>query len=146
VTDKDELAALKARIEDLERKANPPEPPKFDGGPRGPTTTELAMSRMAMPPQAMRVMIECVDDAAMAGIRRDGRAPQNLAPLAAEGRSSPRLPQGMREPTPLSNPPGIALADRIMDAADRAEREERILAEARRRAAIKAATEPAKGE
>jgi hypothetical protein len=33
-----------------------------------------------------------------------------------------------------------------MDAADRADREERILAEARRRAAIKAVTEPAKGE
>jgi hypothetical protein len=77
MTDKDEIAALKAEFaalkEELERRANPPEPPKFDGGPRGPTTTEIAMARMAMPPQAMRVMIECVDDAAMAGILRDGR-------------------------------------------------------------------------
>jgi hypothetical protein len=108
VTEKDELAALKARIEDLERKANPPEPPKFDGGPRGPTTTELAVSRLGMSPQMMRNHVRAVGDDAVSGIVRDGRAGQVLAPLAAEGRVSPRLPSGPREPTPLGPPGGHA--------------------------------------
>jgi hypothetical protein len=140
-----ELEALRARVEELERKANPPEPPKFEGTP-GPTTTELAMSRMAMPPQAMRVMIEAVGDDAVSGIVRDGRAPQNLSPLAAEGTVRPRLPSGMREPTPLGPPPGIAIADRLMDAADARDRADLIMQEARRRAAIKAATKEEQNE
>ena len=50
-----ELAALKARseeqqarIEELERKANPPAPPKFEGTP-GPTTTQIAMDLISPP-------------------------------------------------------------------------------------------------
>ena len=108
MTDKTELEALKQRVEELERKANPESPPKFDAGPRGPTTTELAMRGMAMPREAMRVMIEAVGDDALRGIVRDGRAGQVLAPLAAEGRVSPRLPSGPREPTPLGPPGGHA--------------------------------------
>ena len=141
MTDKTELEALKARIEELERKANPPELPKFEGV-RGPTTTELAMSRASLSREAMEKMaIPGVGD-----IFRDARAIQNLAPLAAEGRVRPRLPSGPREPTPLGPPPGIAIADRLMDAQDQRDREERILGEARRRAAIKAATDTAKGK
>ena len=139
---KAEIAQLRAEVE----RANPPAPPKFELGERGPTTTELAMSRMAMPPQAMRVMIEAVGDDAVSGIVRDGRAPQNLSPLAAEGTVRPRLPSGMREPTPLGPPPGIAIADRLMDAADARDRADLIMQEARRRAAIKAATKEEQNE
>jgi hypothetical protein len=134
MTDKTELEALKARIEELERKARPAEPPKFEGTP-GPTTTQLAMSRMAMPPQAMRVMIEAVGDDAVSGIVRDGRAPQHLAPLAAEGRVRPRLPGGMREPTPLGPPGGQRTQDligKLLDVQDARERAELIEREAHR--------------
>jgi len=94
----------------------------------------------------MRVMIEAVGDDAVSGIVRDGRAPQNLSPLAAEGTVRPRLPSGMREPTPLGPPPGIAIADRLMDAADARDRADLIMQEARRRAAIKAATKEEQNE
>jgi hypothetical protein len=135
MTDKAELEALRQRVEELERKANPPEPPKFEPGPRGLSTTELAMSRMSMPPQAMRVMIEAIPDAAVAGIVRDGRATQNLAPLAAEGRVSPRLPSGMREPTPLGPPGGQRTQDligKLLDVDDARQRAELIAREGHR--------------
>jgi hypothetical protein len=73
-----ELAALRAEVEELKRAANPPAPPKFEAGPRGPTTTELAMSRASLSREAMRAMVEAVPDSEVAGILRDGRATQNL--------------------------------------------------------------------
>jgi hypothetical protein len=126
MTDKDELAALRQRVEELERKANPPAPPKFEGGPRGLTTTELAMSRASLSREAMEKM----DIPGVRDIFRDARAVQNLAPLATDVR--PRLAQGPREPTPLGPPPGIAIADRLMDVQDAKDRAQLIEREARR--------------
>jgi hypothetical protein len=90
---------------------------------------------MAMPPQAMRVMIEAVGDDAVSGILRDGRAGQVLAPLAAEGRVSPRLPSGIREPTPLGPPGGERTQDligKLLDVDDARQRAQLIEKEARR--------------
>jgi len=129
MNDKTELAALKARIEELERKANPPELPKSEG-PRGPTTTEIAESRMA----AMRVKIEPVDNATVAGIGRDARAIQNLAPLT-EGRVRPPLPGGMREPSALEAPGGQRTQDligKLLDVDDARQRADFIAREAHR--------------
>jgi hypothetical protein len=135
MTDNDKIAALEARIEELERKAKPPEQPNFETlGPRGPTTTELAMSRMGMSPQAMRAMVDAVGDGAVAGILRDGRAIQNLAPLASDVR--PR-PAATGWEAPLSPPPGISLIDRLCEVADARERAELIEKEARRLAQVK---------
>ena len=55
MSENEKIAALEARIEELERKAKPPEPPNFETlGPRGLTTTELAMSRASLSREAMR--------------------------------------------------------------------------------------------
>jgi hypothetical protein len=99
------VAELEARVE---ARANPPAPPKFEVGERGPTTTELAMSRASLSREAMRVMVEAVPDSEVAGILRDGRATQNLTPLASDTR--PR-PAGTGWEAPLSPPPGIGLSD-----------------------------------
>src|SRR5262249_10265732 len=131
MTDKTELEALKARIEELERKANPPEPPKFEGT-RGPTTTELAMSRASLSREAMEKM-------AIPGVRdvfRDARAIQKLAPLAAEGRV--RVATGYAPP--IETPGGQATQDligKLCEVADARERAELIEKEARRLAGAK---------
>jgi hypothetical protein len=133
MTDETELAALRARIEELERKANPPEPPKFEG-PRGPTTEEIAMSRASLSREAMEKMnIPGVGD-----IFRD-RVPQNLAPLGDAG-VRPRLPQGPREPTPLGVPGGQRTQDligKLLDVDDARGRAQLIADEARRLASAK---------
>jgi hypothetical protein len=50
---------------------------------------------------------------------------------------------GWREASPLSNPPGINYADRLMDAQDAKDRHERIVEEAQRQALIKEAEKAA---
>ena len=131
-----ELAALRARIEELERKAKPPEPPNFETlVPRGPTTTELAMSRASLSREAMRKMVEAVPDGEVRGILRDGRATQNLAPLA-DANARPRVAQeyrsGWANEVPLSPPPGINHCDRLMDHQDAKDRAALIMEEGRR--------------
>jgi hypothetical protein len=49
---------------------------------------------------------------------------------------------GWRTATPISPPPGVAIADRLMDAQDARDRHERMVEEARRQALLKAAGEP----
>jgi hypothetical protein len=137
-----ELAALKARseeqqarIEELERKANPPAPPKFESGERGPTTTELAMSRASISREAMQKLVEAVPDAEVRGILRDGRASQNLRPLA-EANARPR-PAATGWEAPLSPPPGSSLIDRQIDVQDAKDRAERRMQHARMKAVEK---------
>jgi hypothetical protein len=131
-----ELAALRARVAELEARTNPPAPPKFEAGPRGSTTTELALSRASLSREAMAKMVEAVPDAMVRQIVNGNRATATLNPLP-QPNTTPRVTEqnrsGWREAQPLSNPPGIAIADRLMDAADARERADLIAAEARRR-------------
>jgi hypothetical protein len=121
MSDKAELEALKARIEELERRAKPPEPFKPDPHWRPPPNP---IDRLSMPVSVIRDMANAVPDAVVRQIV-SGRAPQNLAPLAATATPvSAQNTSGWRESVPLSNPPGVALADKLMDAADRADRVE----------------------
>ena len=139
MTPENELDALKARVAELEAKANPkpftPEPyQRFD-----PT------ANISMPRSTMLDMANAVPDDVVRGIVRDNRAPtgpssQGVVPTSQQI-SNVRGPKAvgggtgwMRE-TPLTNPPGVAQADRLMDAQDRADRHELIQREdARRRA------------
>jgi hypothetical protein len=135
MTDNDKIAALEARVAELEARANPPAPPKFEAGPSGPSTTDLAMSRVSMSREAMAKM-------AIPGVRdifRDARATQNLRPLASDAR--PRVAQenrsGWANEVPLSPPPGINHIDRLVEVQTARDTAELIAAEARRLALAK---------
>jgi hypothetical protein len=116
MTKTDELAALKARVEELERAAKPPAPP--DPGDYTPINP---LDRLSMPVSTMREMARAVPDAMMREIAmKDHRAPtgpsgqgivpgsQQLSNIRGTGRGT-----GWSEPTPLSNPPGTRLIDAI---------------------------------
>jgi hypothetical protein len=66
----DELAALKARVEELERANKSPEP--FVPKPYEPIDWT---ARMSMPPSALQAMVEAVPDRLIKDIVRDNRAP-----------------------------------------------------------------------
>jgi len=139
-----QVAALEARIAELEARARPPEPLKPDPNYVPPSPFRL-LDRVSMPASVMREMAAAMPDRELAGLRRDARTPQTLAPLG-DANARPRLAQGWREPTPLGPPPGVAIADKLVDAADARERADLIMQEARRRAAIKAATKEEQNE
>jgi hypothetical protein len=71
MTTKDEIAALEARIAELEAKAKPPKP--FVPEPWTPFDRTAGMT---MPRSALQVMVDAVPDAVVRGIVRDNQAPQ----------------------------------------------------------------------
>ena len=135
--DEDELSALKRRMAELEAKVTPPPPftpppyQRFD-----PT------ANISMPRSTMLQMANAAPDDVMRGIVRDNRAPTGHAGVIPDRRTSAHpgrrsLGTGWRDATPLSNPPGVAQADRLMDEADKRDRHELIQREeARRRAEL----------
>jgi hypothetical protein len=128
----DELAALKARVEELERKeaqANkPPEPFKSPPYQRWDPT-----EGMSMPPSALRAMVAAEPAGFMTGVINDNRGaptgPTGMVPRSSSQealRSAPGGGTGWQAPRPLSPPPGVAQADRLMDAQDQRDRAELI--------------------
>ena len=67
----DELAALKARVEELERAAKPPEPFKPEPYQRYDPT-----AGMCMPPSALAAIVAAVPDRLIKEIVRDNQAPR----------------------------------------------------------------------
>jgi len=133
MTERDlEIEALKERIAKLEEAAKPPAPFKPDPDWRPPPNP---IDRASMPPQAMADLVGAVPDAMDRQTVNGNRAPADLAPLAG-GTSTPTIAQqnrsGWRNPAPLTNPPGVAQADQLMDVADARDRAELIEKEARR--------------
>jgi hypothetical protein len=118
-----QMAARMAQLEaELEARAKPS--PPFDPGPVqrfDPT------ERMSMPASTLRDMARAVPDRMMREIAlRDGRAPtgpssQGIIP-SSQSVSGVRVGGG--NTVPLRPPPGVAQADRLMDAADAADRVE----------------------
>jgi hypothetical protein len=113
-----ELDDLKKRVAELEKAAKPPEPFVPKPMPRRDLTEGASMDRASM------LRMAAVDTS---GLHEDLRAFQQQQ----RSQSSPVEPQrqrgsGWREPAPLQSPPGIALADRLMDHQDKIDREELI--------------------
>ena len=129
---KDEIAALRKRIEELEAKAKPPEPEK----PFVPQPYQRydPTAGMCMPPSALAAMVAAVPDHVIREIAmRDNRAPTGrpgMIPTSQQstgGGGSANVPgsgTGWAHETPLGPPPGVAQADRLMDEADRRDRAE----------------------
>jgi hypothetical protein len=144
MTNKDEIAALRKRIEELEAKAKPPEP--FKPQPYEPIDWT---ARMSMPPSALRAMVEAVPDHLMRSIVKDhqgaptgpiGAIPTSRQSSGGGGPANvPGSGTGWAHETPLGPPPGVAQADRLMDAQDAKDRTELIEREAKLQAMQKLA-------
>ena len=143
MTNKDEIAALRKRIEELEAKAKPPKP--FVPEPYQPIDWT---ARMSMPPSALAAMVAAVPDHVIRDIVRDNRAPTGPtgaipnSQQSSGGGGSANVPgsgTGWAHETPLGPPPGVAQADRLMDAQDAKDRTELIEREAKLQAMQKLA-------
>jgi hypothetical protein len=129
---KDELAALKKKVEELEAKVSPPKSdfvPMTDAEHRDMVHQMRERQANAwMPPNAIRDMVNAEPKGFMHDVAlRDARAPNNPGMIpdnqqvrsAGGGRGT-----GWVDPAPLSNPPGVAQADKLMDEQDRRDRAE----------------------
>jgi hypothetical protein len=116
------LAASEARVAELERAGKAPAPIKSEpSAPYDPT------SRATMPPSAIRDMIAAVPDRLMADLRSDALKPnpvtQSVAQLTPDRGGQVQIRgTGYRDALPLGPPPGVDLADRLVDAQDRVDR------------------------
>jgi hypothetical protein len=141
----DELAALKARVAELERAAKPPPSPDPRNFPRYDPT-----EGMTMPASALREMVNCVPDSFVRDIaQRDARAPTGPSAQGAIPSSQPLSNirtggggTGWAREIPLGPQPGINHIDRLLDHADAQDRHERMVQEAQRQAMLKAASKP----
>jgi hypothetical protein len=143
-TQADELAALKARVAELEAKAKPPEPFKS-----APYQKYDPTERMTMPSSVVREMAAAVPRGFMQDVVRDNRAPSGRpGAIPTSGQPSnvraplPSPTPGWATAPPLSNPPGTgpgSPADRIVDEFDRRDRAELVEREARLQAMEKLA-------
>jgi hypothetical protein len=124
------VAASEARVAQLERDAKPPEPFKSNYVP--PINP---IDRVSMPASAMRDMVRAVPDGIVRDLVKGGRGGAPVSIIAAPPASAEPEPRGAgwREAAALSNPPGTALADKLMDVADAKDRAELIVKEAQRR-------------
>jgi hypothetical protein len=134
---KEELAALQARVAELERAAPKPTTPfKSDDW-----VVPNPIDRVSMPLSAMREMAAAIPDHVVRDIAlRDCRAPTGPSSQGVVASSQqlsnvrPAGGTGWQAPIPLSSPPGVAQADRLMDEQDQKDRAELVEREAKFRA------------
>jgi hypothetical protein len=116
MTDKDKIAALEARIEELERKAKPPEPEK--PFVEEPYQRYDPTAGMTMPRSALEEMLRAEPRGFMAGVVRDARAPntpgtlpRTEGPTSERGGNVPGSGTGWAHEVKLGPPPGIQHVD-----------------------------------
>jgi hypothetical protein len=154
MTDKDELAELKARVAELEAKAKPPESIDWERriaehrDEMHQAAERCAANWWRPDREQLRAMDAAVSPADCADLASHGTV-QNRSVAGVSGTVSSVHPNaglagshrgtGWREATPLGPPPGVAACDAIMAAADARDRAELIEKEARRLAMQKMA-------
>ena len=124
----EELAALKARVAELERATKPPEPFKPEPYQRYDPTANMSMPRStilemaaAVPDRMLRDIVH--DNRAPTG--RPGVIPSSQQPSNVRGSGGvPGMGTGWSHEISLGPPPGVAQADRLMDEQDRRDRAE----------------------
>ena len=112
-------AELNDRIAKLEEAAKPPKPFVPRPMPRRDLTEGASMDRASM------LRMAAVDTS---GLHEDLRAFQQQQRRSASSPAEPQRPRGSGwvEPRPLESPPGVALADRLMDHQDKIDQAELI--------------------
>jgi hypothetical protein len=131
----DDIAALKKKVEELEAKVSPPKStfvPMTDAEHRD--MVHRMRERQAnswMPPSAIQEMIAAEPRGFMRDVAlRDARAPNSPSTIPRTEHPSNRSSNvagsgtGWAREIPLSPPPGVAQADKLMDAQDRRDRAE----------------------
>jgi hypothetical protein len=143
---KDDIAALRAEIEKLKSavagKEDKP-PPKKEFVPEHREPIDWT-ARMSMPQSAIEAMVAAEPKDFMANVVHDNRAPTHpgMIPRSEQTVAGPKSGgdgTGWSAPTPLRPPDGVAQADRLMDAADKADRIELAQKIAVQEAAMRAA-------
>jgi hypothetical protein len=135
-----EIAALKREVAELKAKVSPPESkfkPMSDAEwiDRMHQMREGRMS-LAMPPSAVQYFADGVTNADCADIVRASHRPTGRPGMIPEQSSNVRgsnvagSSTGWAREIPLSPPPGVAQADKLMDAQDAKDRAELIKQEA----------------
>jgi hypothetical protein len=127
----DELAALKARVAELEEKAKPPKP--FVPKPYEPIDWT---ARMSMPPSALQAMVAAEPRGFMAGVVGDNRAPigpSSAVPSSQQVTGSgggpanvPGSGTGWAREIPLGPSMHQRYVDQQFDAQDAKDRQERL--------------------
>ena len=105
-----------------------------------------------MPDSVLREMLAAVPESVMRELRSDARKPNpvtqassSLLTTTPSAQSQPtQRGTGWRESAPITSPPGVAIADKLMDAQDKIDRVE--LAERLAKAAAIEAAAKKKGE
>jgi len=137
----EEIAALRKEVEEIKAKLSPPKPFVSEPYQRYDPT-----ARMCMPPSALAAMVNAEPKGFMAGVVRDNRGaptgPTGAIPRSTGGGGPANVPgsgTGWAHETPIGPPPGVAQADRLMDAQDARDRAELIKRDAQLRAMEKLA-------
>ena len=116
---KAENDALRNRLEKLEQRVNPP--------PRQPSTHQPLdyTANASMPASAMKAMVDAVPDAVMKGIRSDAQKPNPVTGYSTpQPTNQVQRGSGWAKTIPVEPPPGVALADRLVDAQDEIDKAE----------------------
>jgi hypothetical protein len=113
-----ELATLKARVEELERRGQPSAPIKSSPAPLRDLTAGASM-----PLSALKAMTDAVPDHLVRQIANSDRVRAELRPLG-RGYTTPPLPRSRDISAAPLDVPGVAIADRLVDEQDRADRVE----------------------
>ena len=137
----EEIAALRKEVEEIKAKLSPPKPFVSEPYQRYDPT-----AGMCMPPSALAAMVNAEPKGFMAGVVRDNRGaptgPTGAIPRSTGGGGPANVPgsgTGWAHETPIGPPPGVAQADRLMDAQDARDRAELIKRDAQLRAMEKLA-------
>jgi hypothetical protein len=147
MADDDRIAALQRELDALKRKIEPPQPFTPQPFQRYDPTAGMSMPRSALEAMFMpdRMVQDIVREQRVSSVTQGPSADGTTGTVSAVHTSS-GLPGSHRgtgwvEPRPMGPPPGVAAADRLMDAQDARDRAELIVQEARTAAVRKAIAE-----
>jgi hypothetical protein len=137
MTNDEKIAALEREVAELKAKVSPA-PAKKEFVPK-PYQRYDPTEGMRMPPSALAEMAGHPCNQVMRDVIQDRHAPTSPGSMIPSTGGSAGDGTGYVDPRPLSPPPGVAQADRLMDAQDRRDRIELAHRIAAHEAAMRAA-------